>query len=182
MRELRHHEKKLLKKVDFLQYKNENTQREVQVMRRYHVQKREDYVKYNKVVGEITRLVSLLKRLDPSDPFRAKYTEMLLNKLYAMALVPSTKGLQVADKVTVAALCRRRLPVVMFRNKMAETMRQAVTYVEQGHVRVGPDTVNDPAFMVTRNMEDFVTWTDSSAIKRKVMRYNNKLDDADLLG
>ena len=30
-------------------------------------------------------------------------------------------------------------------------------------------------------MEDFVTWVDTSKIKRKVLRYNDKLDDYDLL-
>lgn len=27
---------------------------------------------------------------------------------------------------------------------------QAVKFIEQGHVRVGPDTITDPAFLVTR--------------------------------
>ncbi len=40
----------------------------------------------------------------------------------------------------------------------------------QGHVRLGPETVTDPAFLVTRSMEDFVTWVDTSKIKRKVRR------------
>ena len=46
---------------------------------------------------------------------------------------------------------------------------------------MGPDTVTDPAFLVTRSVEDFVTWVDTSKIKRKVMKYNDKLDDFDLL-
>lgn len=58
--------------------------------------------------------------------------------------------------------------MVMVRLKMAESVREAATFVEQGHVRVGPNTVTDPAFHVTRNMEDFVTWVDTSKIKRKV--------------
>ena len=41
--------------------------------------------------------------------------------------------------------------------------------------------VTDPAFLVTRTMEDFVTWVDTSKLKRKVMKYNDKLDDFDLL-
>ena len=65
---------------------------------------------------------------------------------------------------------------------MAETMREAVTLVEQAHVRVGTEVITDPAFLVTRSMEDFVTWVDSSKIKRTVMQYNDKLDDFDLLG
>jgi len=30
-------------------------------------------------------------------------------------------------------------------------------------------------------MEDFITWTDHSKIKRHVLKYNDKLDDFDLL-
>ena len=44
-----------------------------QVMRRYHIQDRDDYKKYNKLCGEVTHLVTLLKRLDARDstPHRA---------------------------------------------------------------------------------------------------------------
>lgn len=78
-------------------------------------------------------------------------------------------------------LCRRRLSTVLVRLKFAEHLKEAVTYIEQGHIRVGPDTITDPAFLVTRNIEDFVTWVDSSKIKRKVLEYNDKLDDYDAM-
>lgn len=42
--------------------------------------------------------------------------------------------------------------------------------------------VTDPAFLVSRSHEDFLTWVDGSKIKRAVMKYNDKLDDFDLLG
>jgi U3 small nucleolar ribonucleoprotein protein IMP3 len=32
----------------------------------------------------------------------------------------------------------------------------------------------------SRNMEDFVTWVDSSKIKRNIMKYRDKLDDFEL--
>ena len=60
-------------------------------------------------------------------------------------------------------------------------VKDAVTYVEQGHIRVGPHLVTDPAFLVTRNMQDFITWADGSKIKRQVMAYNDVLDDFDLM-
>jgi hypothetical protein len=34
--------------------------------------------------------------------------------------------------------------------------------------------------MNARNMEDFVTWVDSSKIKRNIMKYRDKLDDFEL--
>ncbi len=45
MRKLKHHEQKLLKKVDFLTWKQEENLREIKILRRYHIQDREDYVK-----------------------------------------------------------------------------------------------------------------------------------------
>ena len=42
--------------------------------------------------------------------------------------------------------------------------------MEQGHVRVGPDTITDPEVLDTRNMEDFVTRVDTTKIKRHVQK------------
>jgi U3 small nucleolar ribonucleoprotein protein IMP3 len=181
MRNLKHHEQKLLKKVNFLEWKSEHGAREVAVMRRYHVQDRDDYKRYNKLCGMVTRMVALVRKLDARDPIRIQLTQNLLAKLHAMGVTPTEKGLSLCDKLSVSSFCRRRLAVVLVRLRMAETMREAVTFIEQGHIRVGPETVTDPAFLVTRNLEDFVTWVDTSKIKRKVMKYNDKLDDYDLL-
>ena len=71
--------------------------------------------------------------------------------------------------------------MVLCRLKFAETLKEAATIVEQGHIRIGPETVTDPAYIVTRQMEDYLTWVDTSKIKRHVMKYNDKLDDYDLL-
>lgn len=106
---------------------------------------------------------------------------LLLDRLYAQGIITTKKSLVQLEKLTVSAFCRRRLAVMMVRNKMSEIVREAATFIEQGHVRVGPQTITEPAFLVTRNMEDFVTWVDTSKIKRKVMQYNDDLDDYDLL-
>ena len=129
----------------------------------------------------ITKLVNVLRQMDSRDPDRVELTDGLLEKLYNLGVIPSKKSLALCDKLSVSSFCRRRLSVIMVRLKMAETLREAVTLIEQGHVRVGPETVTDPAFCVTRNLEDFVTWVDTSKIKRKVAAYNDKLDDYDLL-
>lgn len=106
----------------------------------------------------------------------------MLEKLYDMGILSSTTKLsEVERKVGVSRLARRRLGVVMTRLGMAENVTAAVKFVEQGHVRVGTEVVTDPAFLVTRNMEDFVTWVDSSKVKRNILKYREKLDDFDLL-
>lgn len=182
MRVLKHHEKKLLRKVDFFNWKEERNVREAQIIRRYHLQDREDYMKYNRMVGMVTKLVNKLKTLPKEDEVREKLATSLLQKLFNMGLVNKESTLLAAEKLTVSAFCRRRLPVIMVRYKMSESLKEATTFIEQGHVRVGPHTITDPSFMVTRTFEDYVTWVDSSKIKRVVQQYNNKVDDYDLLG
>lgn len=180
VRKLKHHEQKLLKKVDFLEWKQDQGHRDTQVMRTYHIQNREDYHKYNRICGDIRRLANKLSLLPPTDPFRRKHEQLLLDKLYAMGvLTTKSKISDLENKVTVSAICRRRLPVIMHRLKMAESIQDAVKFIEQGHVRVGPNLINDPAYLVTRNMEDYVTWVDNSKIKKTLLRYRNKIDDFD---
>lgn len=49
-------------------------------MRRYHIQDRDDYKKYNKLCGMITKLVSVIKKLDSKDYVRIELTDQLLEK------------------------------------------------------------------------------------------------------
>lgn len=180
MRKLKYHEEKLLRKVDLYSWKGQNV-RESTILQKYFIQKREDYTKYNKIVGSVTKLVAKLKSLPQSNTLRFELSEDLLNRLYNMGIVNSTSSLSAIEKLTASAFCRRRLPVVMVRLKMSETLKAATTLIEQGHIRVGPNVITDPAFLVTRTFEDYVTWVDSSKIRRNIMKFNNKLDDYDLL-
>jgi len=109
-------------------------------------------------------------------------TKQLLDKLHQVGvLLTPSKGLGQIAKLSASSFCRRRLGVVMVKLRMSQNMKQAITFIEQGHVRVGPNVVNDPAFLVCRSMEDFITWTDSSKIRRHLQEYNDSRDDYDLL-
>ena len=81
MRQLKHHEKKLLRKVSLHSWKGEDNIRVAKVMRRYHIQNREDYVAYNKICGMVSKLSAKLETLKPDDAFRIAMTDQLLDKL-----------------------------------------------------------------------------------------------------
>ncbi|CAC01774.1 ribosomal protein-like [Arabidopsis thaliana] len=193
MRKLKYHEKKLIKKVNFLEWKREGNHRENEITYRYHMGSRDDYKKLVPLFAlkalfylffffwMVQKLTNIMKQMDPADPFRIQMTDMLLEKLYNMGVIPTRKSLTLTERLSVSSFCRRRLSTVLVHLKFAEHHKEAVTYIEQGHVRVGPETITDPAFLVTRNMEDFITWVDSSKIKRKVLEYNDTLDDYDML-
>jgi len=52
--------------------------------------------------------------------------------------------------------------------------------IEQGHIKVGIETITDPAFHVNWNVEDLITWVWESKYWKKVLEFNNKYDDFDL--
>lgn len=54
VRKLKFHEKKLLKKVDFINWQSDNTIHESKIMRRFQVEKRENYTFYNKLSREVS--------------------------------------------------------------------------------------------------------------------------------
>ncbi|KAJ4155234.1 hypothetical protein LMH87_000490 [Akanthomyces muscarius] len=182
VRKLKYHEQKLLRKTDFITYKQDNGHRDKEVVRRYNIQKPEDYQKYNRICGSLRQLAHRLSLLPPDNAVRRKHEELLLNKLYDMGVLSSASKLSAVEHgATVSAFARRRLPVVMTRLRMAETVQAATKLIEQGHVRVGVETITDPAYLVTRSTEDFVTWSVGSKIKRNIMKYRDQLDDFELL-
>ncbi|KAI6837703.1 hypothetical protein KC315_g13712 [Hortaea werneckii] len=186
VRKFKHHEQRLLRKVDFVNYPQDSNHRASAIIRRYSLSNPADYSSYNRLAGSLRQLAHRMALLPPESAFRRKHEDMLLEKLNDMGLLGIGGGgkgklSDVEKKITVSAFCRRRLGVVMTRLRMSETVSAANKFVEQGHVRVGTEVVTDPAFLVTRNMEDFVTWVDSSKIKRNIMKYRDKLDDFDLL-
>lgn len=106
MRQLKHHEKKLLKKVDFFSWKSDQNVREATIIRKYFLQDREDYTKYNKIVGNITKLVAKLKELPANDPKKVQMSEQLVQKMYNMGLTSDTNSLAPLEKLTVSCFCR----------------------------------------------------------------------------
>lgn len=75
-----------------------------------------------------------------------------------MGIINSKENIEVAEKVSVSAFCRRRLSVLLCSLKFSETMKEAITFIEQGHVRIGTEVVTEPAFLVTRQLEDHIGW------------------------
>ncbi|KAJ5368893.1 U3 small nucleolar ribonucleoprotein IMP3 [Penicillium cataractarum] len=185
VRHLKHHEKKLLKKTDLYTYKSDQGHRAGEIQRRYGITDVE-YNTYNGLCGSMRKLAHKLSQMDPEDPTRRKLESAMLEKLHSMGIIEKSReqggALSQVEHLTVSAICRRRLPIVMVREqKMIQYVDKAIEAVAQGHVRVGTQVVQDPATLVTRNMVDFVQWVPNSNFKLAGQNYHGKRDDFDSL-
>jgi len=171
MRKLKYHEKKILKKVDFVNWRH--SIKEVAIMRRYNIN-RQEYQAYFKLSREIKQIAQEIIDLK-DEPTKARLTEALVEKAYSMGLI-KTKRIKKCLTIDLKAFCRRRLPVYIVQSGMFDgPLSTAVKYIEHGHVRIGPKTVRDPATFVTVEQEDYITWDDK--FKRKIDEYRGEQDD-----
>ncbi|CAM42872.2 conserved hypothetical protein [Leishmania braziliensis MHOM/BR/75/M2904] len=60
---------------------------------------------------------------------------------------------------------------------MAGNCKLGADIVHHGHVRVGTTQIRDPAFLVPRGLDDYVTWMPGSKIRQHVDTFNAMRDD-----
>lgn len=176
MRELKFHEKKLLKKVNFLEWSQTNTAKEQLATAKYLLKSREEYKEYSKIVAMTRTLTESLARLADNDSTKLLVAKKLINLLFSIGIIDNKK-LSDCSKVTVPSLCMRRLPMVMCKRKLVQGYSNADKLVQQGHVRVGNRRINDTSMLVSRTMEEFVSWVDGSKIRKKIDEFNEEYDD-----
>ena len=100
----------------------------------------------------------------------------LVKRLYTAGFIKE-RDLYSCSRITVADMCNRRLPVVMKRMRMVSNIKDATTFVQHGHVKFGTRVVRDPSVIVSRGMEDCISWVESSKIKKKIEEFNEERDD-----
>lgn len=105
----------------------------------------------------------------------------MLKKLFDFGLISNKDSLDVAKKITVSSFLWRRFLTIVKQLKFVETLTEAETYIQHGHFMIGSEIARDPDLIISWKMEDHITWSDSSKIKRKVKEFNKELDDYDLL-
>uniref|UniRef100_A0A1I7ZR58 S4 RNA-binding domain-containing protein n=1 Tax=Steinernema glaseri TaxID=37863 RepID=A0A1I7ZR58_9BILA len=177
VRKLKFHEQKLLKKVDFVSWESDKKHHERDILKKFHIKKREHYSMYMKLAAKTHELAKKIKELKDNDPFRTEKAQQLLGRLYEMGVIQTADTLERCEKVSASAFCRRRLAVVMCKLQMAQRPEEASDRIEQGHVRVGVELVTDPAYLVSRAAEDNITWAKHSKIRKHIAEYNNQRDD-----
>ncbi|KAM9949105.1 hypothetical protein ACTFIY_005554 [Dictyostelium cf. discoideum] len=177
-RKLKYHEEKLLKKTNFKHYRREN-QKDVENIGRFGLKGKEEYAEYTKLVAQYKHVLKEISDLSDQDPVKQKLLSDLSEKLYNMGVIDLKQPSELV-KVNASSFCRRRAVVMLVKKKFAEHLTQAFGLLSHGHVRIGPETIQDPALIITRKSEDLLTWVDNSTMKKKVQEYNGILDDYDL--
>lgn len=176
MRKLKFHEQKLLKKVNFLDWKKTNTTREQLVTSKYLLKSRDEYKKYNIIVGMIKKLSETLSRLADNNPTKLVVSKKLISLLHDVGIIENRKLVD-CTKVTVSSFCERRISMVLVKKKLVQTFAHADEFVQHGHIRLGTRIINDTSTLISKAMEEYLTWSDKSKLRKKIDEFNEENDD-----
>lgn len=173
MRNLKYHEQKLLKKVNYGDFKNK---REQLVVTKYLLHDRNDYVKYNLIVGKIRRMTESLSRLDYTNINKEYFTKKLLTKLFDMDIIQEKK-LSNCMKITVSDFCKRRLAYQVYSKRMVPNLADADKFTQHGHFKVNNIKTKNSAQLLDKHSAEYIRWVDSSKIKKKRDEEKGERDD-----
>jgi len=93
--------------------------------------------------------------------------KILLDKIYKMGLLGKNANLDDILSLTIDNLLERRLQTIVFKKEMANTPKQARQFITHGHIAVESKRIIYPSFIVTRELEDKISYYGNSPIKIK---------------
>lgn len=92
---------------------------------------------------------------------------ILLDKLYKMGLLGKNADLDDVLSLTGENLLERRLQTIVFKKKIANTPKQARQFITHGHIAIEGRRTIYPSFSVTRELENKISYYETSPIKKE---------------
>jgi small subunit ribosomal protein S4 len=86
----------------------------------------------------------------------------LVSKLKALGLIGETAKLEDVLTITLKDILNRRLQTILYKKKLAKSIRQARQFIIHHHVFIGDKKITSPAYLVSKNEEPQVNFAPNS--------------------
>jgi len=93
--------------------------------------------------------------------------KILLDKLYRLGLLEKNATLDDVLSLTVEDILERRLQTMVFKKNLANTPKHARQLIVHGHIAVDGRRTIYPSFLVTRELEDKISFYKDSPLAKK---------------
>ena len=93
--------------------------------------------------------------------------KILLDKLYRLGLLEKNATLDDVLSLTIEDILERRLQTMVFKKNLANTPKHARQLIVHGHIAVDGRRTIYPSFLVTRELEDKISFYKDSPLAKK---------------
>ncbi len=90
--------------------------------------------------------------------------KLLLSRLSAMGILPTTATLTDVLSITIHDILKRRLQTLVVQKKLARTMRQARQFIAHEHIIVKNRIITSPSYLVLKAEEDNISFAQNSSL------------------
>lgn len=121
---------------------------------------------------EVWRVSSLLRKyarqakklITLNTPQAGIEQAQLLKKLSSLGLINESAKLEDVLTLTMKDILNRRLQTMVYKNKLAKSVRQARQFIAHGHIMIKDKPLTVPSYLVTKQEELLITFSPTSSL------------------
>ena len=141
----------------------ERIKKENELMKTYGLTKKNEVWKVESILRSFRRRArSLAAKRDKTQE------KVLIDKLHRMGLLEKDAGLDSVLSLTSENLLERRLQTFVFKKNLANTINHARQLITHGHIAVNGRKIVYPSFIVTRELEDKISFYKEPNVKAPI--------------
>ena len=95
-----------------------------------------------------------------------KEKKQIIDKLHRLGLIGENASLDDVLSLTIKDISDRRLQTLVYKKKMASSLKQARQFITHKHVIIGEKVVTSPNYLVSREEETILTFSPRSIISK----------------
>src|SRR3989338_11158824 len=88
--------------------------------------------------------------------------KQLLKRLYSVGLVQETAKIEDVLTITLKDILNRRLQTLVYKNRLAKSVRQARQFITHEHIIIGSKKITSPSYIVQKNEETLINFAPNS--------------------
>ncbi len=124
---------------------------------------------------EVWKVASLLRKYTKQTktliPLNTPQSEIekaqLLKKLSSLGLIEETAKLEDILTITLKDILNRRLQTLVYKNKLAKSIRQARQFIAHKHIIVGDKKITSPSYLVPKKEESLINFAFNSPLYKQ---------------
>lgn len=155
------------KKYDtpFHPWKENRIRSERELIKKYGLKNHKEVWKAKTYLGRYRHQArELLAKIEGKDPQVKKESEQLLLHLTRMSILPAGSSLDDVLALETESVLSRRLQTLVFLKGFSSTTTQSRQLINHGHVAIGERKVTIPSYMVSKDEENDIGYTNRSPL------------------
>lgn len=124
---------------------------------------------------EVWRVASLLRKyakqaknlIALNTPQSEIEKAQLLKKLTSLGLIEETAKIEDVLTITLKDILNRRLQTLIYKNKLAKSIRQARQIITHKHIIIGDKKITSPSYLVSKKEESLINFDSNSPLSNQ---------------